>query len=192
MVTVPTLLVRKKWVLFLPQDSVPRKLRYLVRSEGKYCPLVAVFSEVCSRRRDYFFSSLKANWFNKQSGRILGECNWCSSAVICWLPTNYLNSGNETHPSVISPVTSSRCTKGASCETVLIANNRGSVPYKNERIAVRFWLKIINGTGCCAVQSHLAKLLEKKLGRKLSRRAVQRHRIQFLSQSARCLNSNLS
>ena len=123
--------------------------------------LLEIFSEVCSKRRGCFFSSLRANWFNKQSGRTssLGGCYWCSSAIICWLPTNYLNSGNETHPWVISPVTSSRGTKGASCETVLIANNRGIVLYNDERIAVHFWLEIINGTDCCAVQSHLAKLL---------------------------------
>lgn len=34
MVTLPALLVRKNRMLFLPQDSVPRKLRCLVRSEA--------------------------------------------------------------------------------------------------------------------------------------------------------------
>lgn len=109
----------------------------------------------------------------------LGGCYLCSSTIICWLPTNYLNSGNETHPSVTSPVTSCQCTKGASCETVP-ANNRRIILYNNERIAVHFWSEIINGTHCYAPQSHLAKLLEKKLGRKLCRMAVQRHWIWFL------------
>lgn len=175
------------WVPFLPQDSESTKLRCLVRREGKYCPLVAIMlleiSWLRSKRGGCFFPSLKANCFNKQSGRMspLEGCYWCSSAIICWLLSNYLNSGNEAHPSVISPVTSPWCTKGASCETVLIVNRREIVLCNNERIAVHFRLEAINGADCCAVWSHLAELLEKKLVRKLPRRAVQSHQIRFLS-----------
>lgn len=187
---------KRSWVPSLPQDSESRKLRCLVRSEGKYCPLVIVLLEISwlRSRRGCFFSSLKANCFNKQSGRMssLEGCYWCCSAVICWLLSNYSNSGNEAHPSVVSPVTSPWCTKGASCETVLIVNRREIVLSNNERIAAHFRLEVINGAGCSAVWSHLAELLEKKLVRKLSRRAVQRHQIWFLSQSEGCLNSNLS
>lgn len=101
-----------------------------------------------SKRGGCFFSSLKANCFNKQSGRMssLEGCYWCSSAIIYWLLSSYLNSGNEAHPSVISAITSPWCTKGASCETIAIVKRREIVLSNNERIAVHFRLEILKQT----------------------------------------------
>lgn len=161
-----------------------KKIKVSHEEWRQYRPRVAIMlletSRLCSKIRD---SSLKANCFNKQSGSMssLEGCYWCSSAIICWLLSNYLNSGNEAHPSVISPVTSPWCTKGTSCETVVIVNRREIVLSNNERIAVHFRLEVINEADCCAVWSHLAELLEKKLVKKLSRRAVQRRQIWFFS-----------
>lgn len=173
----------RSWVPFLSQDSEWRKLRCLMRLEDNIALVLQSCYWLCSKIRGCSFSSLKANCFNKQSGSMssLEGCYWCSSGVICWLLSNYLNSGNEAHPSVISPVTRPWCTKGTSCETVVIVNRREIVLSNKERIAVHFRLEVINEADCCAVWSHLAELLEKKLVRKLSRRAVQRRQIWFFS-----------
>lgn len=187
MVHLPMLLVRKGHEFLSPPTRLwMKKIKVSCEEWRQYCSLVAiVLLEIfClySKIRGCFFSSLKANCFNKHSGRMssLEGCYWCSSAIICWLLSNYMNSGNEAHPSFIFPVTSPWCTKGTSCETVLIVNRREIVLCNNERIAVHFRLEVINEAGCCAVWSHLAELL-KKLVRKLCRRAVQRHQIWFLS-----------
>lgn len=149
--------------VFPPTGLWMKKIKVSCEERRQYCPLVAILlleiSWLCSKRGGCFFSSLRANCFNKQSGRMssLEGCYWCSSAIICWLLSNYLDSGNEAHPSVISPVTSAWCTKGASCETVVIVKRRGIVLSDNERIAVHFRLEVINEADCCAVWSHLER-----------------------------------
>lgn len=162
-----------------------KKIKVYCEEWRQYCPHVAIMlleiSWLCSRRGGCFFSSLKADCFNKQSGRMfsLEGCYWCSSAIKSWLLSNYLNSGNKADPSVISPVTSPWCTKGPLVK--LLSLSTGEKLFDSERIAVHFRLEVINEADCGAVWSHLSELSENKLVRKLSRRAVQRHQIWFLS-----------
>lgn len=157
----------RSWAPFLPQDSEWRKLRCIVRSEDS----IALLLQSCywksldyAVREEAAFSPL---WKLIVLTSRVTECSHWKDAVVallCWLLSNYLNSGNEAHPSVISPVTSPWCTKGASRETIVLST--GEKLFDSERIAVHFRLEVINEADCCAVWSHLADLSENKLVRK--------------------------
>lgn len=76
---------------------------------------------------------------------LLGGCYWCSSAIICWLPANYLDLGNEAHTSVISPVTRAQCIKPAPCETALTASSSAITSLQWSPLLIRdnWWNRLL-------------------------------------------------